>query len=222
MSLGGSLIVPRDVDIGFLDKFKKILGKHRAKTRFVVVCGGGVIARKYISLLKKQKKSLREQALAGIRATRMNAELLMQVFDEGANKALPKSMKDVENLLRKNDFVFCGALRYAPEETSDGTAAKLAKRFGVDLINITNVDGLFDGDPRINKKVKLIDRISWKDFEAKAMKIKFKPGQHFVLDQNAAKFIRKNCIRTFIVGKRLGNLNRLLKGKSFKGTRIEG
>ena len=45
ISLGGSRIVPDDVDDGFLLRFKRLLDSHGDK-RFVVVTGGGSTARR--------------------------------------------------------------------------------------------------------------------------------------------------------------------------------
>ena len=219
MSLGGSVILPDKPDLRFIDNFKKIVRKHYKKYRFVVVCGGGSIARKYINSLEREGKSEKELALAGIRVTRMNAQLLMQIFGKEANDSLPTNMEQVKNNLKKNNIVFCGALRYAPDETSDGTAAKLAHFFKTDFINLTNVSGLYTSDPKKNKNAKLIKSISWKNFEKIALSIKFHAGQHFVIDQEAARIIKKNKIRTFIIGS-INSLDNLLKEKSFTGTTI--
>jgi uridylate kinase len=53
-----------------------------------------------------------------------------------------------------------------------------------------------------------------------ALKIPFKAGQHFVLDQQAAVIIRKHKIKTYILGKNMKNFNNLLKNKKFIGTTI--
>lgn len=222
LSLGGSLIVPEKPSPIFLENFKKILEKFYPKYKFVVVCGGGSIARKYISALEKQGKSQKEISLAGIRATRMNAELLMQIFGKNANQTLPKNMKDVSDSLKQNSVVFSGALRYAKKETSDGTAAKLAKYFKSNFINLTNVQGLYTDNPLTNKNAKFIPKSSWKDFKSRTLKIKFKAGQHFVLDQKAANLIAKHKIKTYILGSNLKNLKNLLNNKKFTGTTIQG
>ena len=60
LSLGGSLIVPDKPNQEFLNSFKKTLEKNYKKYKFIVVCGGGKIARKYISGLKSQGKSKKE------------------------------------------------------------------------------------------------------------------------------------------------------------------
>ena len=221
LSLGGSLIIPKEINHSFLKKFKKIMEKNYLKYKFIVVCGGGSIARKYISILKKNNRPKRELALAGIRATRMNAKILMQLFGKDANSKIPKSMKEVKAQLKKNKIVFCGALRYAEQETSDWTAAKLAKLLNSNFINITNVQGLYSSNPKKNKNAKFIPKISWKDFETRALRIRYQPGQHFVLDQNASTIIKKAKIKTTIIGENLSNLDKLLKNKKFKGTIIE-
>ena len=221
ISLGGSLIIPKEIDHAFLEKFKTTLTQHYTRYKFVVICGGGTIARKYISILQKQGKSLEQQSFAGIRATRMNAKFMSQFFGKKANDTLPLSMKSVKDNLRKNNVVFCGALRYAPNETSDSTSAKLANFFHTDLINITNISGLYTSNPKTNPKAKFISKISWQKFEKKALKLKYKPGQHFVLDQHAATLIKKHKIKTYIIGPELTNLDKLLNNKKFRGTTIK-
>lgn len=220
ISLGGSVMIPDQVDIKLLHDFRNVLRKMYKKYQFIVVCGGGGIARRYISALRKENASEKEMADAGIRATRMNALFLMQFFGKEANDILPKDMIDVENSLKKNKIVICGALRYAPNETSDGTAAKLSHILKADLINISDVSGLYTEDPKKNKKAKLIEYESWEKFEKRASVIKFKAGQHFILDQQAAIIIKKYKIKTYLIGKDMKNLINLLKKERFIGTEI--
>jgi uridylate kinase len=160
--------------------------------------------------------------MAGIGTTRMNARFMTYIFGKDANQGIPHDMNQVKNLLKKNDIIFCGALRYAPEQTSDSTAAKLARFFKTDFINLTVVPGLYTKNPQKYKDARFIPKISWQKFYEKAIETRFKPGQHFILDQSAAKTI-KNCqIKTYILGKNLKNLDNLLSGKKFFGTVIEG
>ncbi|MEK6836767.1 MAG: hypothetical protein AABX94_03810, partial [Nanoarchaeota archaeon] len=159
-------------------------------------------------------------SLAGIQVTRMNAKIMTQIFGKIANKEIPLEMKHVKSMLQKNDVVFCGALRYAPNQTSDSTAAKLAQYLKLRFINLTNVDGLYTSNPTKHKDAKFIEKISWAEFEKCALEIKYKPGQHFVLDQKAATVIKKHKITTYILGKNLNNLKNMLNNKKFKGTTI--
>jgi len=222
ISLGGSLIIPDKINYAIIEKLKKILRKNYKNYKFAIVCGGGAIARAYISAMKKEHKSIYEISQAGIRATRMNALFMANFFGKEANSILPRDMQEVKNQLKKNDVVFCGALRYDNNSTSDSTAAKLASFLKTDFINMTNVPGLYTSNPSTDKNAKFIPSISWKEFEKKALKIPYHSGQHFVLDQKASTIIRKHKIKTYIIGQNLINLEKILKGKKFTGTTISG
>ena len=222
ISLGGSLIIPDDVDVKFLLNFKKIIEKNTKKYKFVVVCGGGSVARKYINALRKISKDELLQSMSGISATRMNARFMTYFFGKDASQGIPHDMGQVKNLLLKHDIVFCGALRYEPNQTSDATSAKLANYFQTDFINLTNVAGLHNKNPLEYKDAKFIPKISWKDFDKMVNKQKFKPGQHFILDQSASKIIMKNKITTYILGKNMKQLDNLLNNKQYYGTIITG
>ena len=224
VSLGGSMIIPKDINIAFLRKFREILNRNTRRFKFAVVCGGGSTAREYIKGLEKEKLDRKRfhQGMLGIAATRLNARFMTYFFGTDANKGIPHDMTEVENMLKKHDIVFCGALRIAKRETSDATSAKMANRFKSIFINLTNVDGLYDKDPRKHKNAKLIRKISWRDFYEMAQAIEYKPGQHFVLDQSASKIIMENKIPTYIIGQDLKELEAVLQNKKFKGTLIEG
>ncbi|MEK6817591.1 MAG: UMP kinase, partial [Nanoarchaeota archaeon] len=76
LSLGGSQIIPDDVNVKYLDEFKKILLKNKKNYKFIVVCGGGSLARKYIKAIEFSKQNEKFQSLAGISATRTNARFM--------------------------------------------------------------------------------------------------------------------------------------------------
>ncbi len=222
LSLGGSLIIPDDVDIKFLKQFKKIILKNSRKHKFLVGCGGGSIARKYISALRKEGLDVKHQSLAGISATRMNARFMSYFFDIDPKHGIPHTKEMLGKYSKGQNIVFFGALEYKPKQTSDSTAAGIARQYKTIFINLTNVTGLYDKDPKKHKNAKLISKISWKDFDKMANASKYTPGQHFVLDQTASKIILNNKITTYIIGPDLKQLENILKGKKFRGTLVQG
>jgi uridylate kinase len=221
LSLGGSLIVPYEIDLEFLGKFREVIQKNSDKYKFVVVCGGGSVARKYISALKQDKKSDYLQSMIGISITRTNARFMTYFFGKDANEGIPHDMKHLENLLKKNDIVFCGALRYAPDQTSDTNAVKLANYFQTDFVNLTNVKGLYNKNPHEDKSAKFIPRATINEFNKIVMAIPQKPGMHAPVDHSAMKLIKKHEIRTVIIGKDMRQFDNFLNGKPFEGTIIE-
>jgi len=221
ISLGGSLIIPDKIDISFLKKFRKIILENIKNYRFIIVCGGGNIARRYIYALRESGINEEFQSFSGISATRMNARFMSYFFKIDPERGIPEKMRSIRKYLRKQDVVFCGALEYEPHQTSDSTAAEIASHFKTDFINLTIVSGLHDKNPLTNKNARFIPKISWQDFYKITNKIKYKPGQHFVLDQRASKIIMENKITTYILGKNMQEFDNLLKGRKFRGTTIK-
>jgi len=219
VSLGGSQIIPDKINSAYLKKFKQIIGKHKQEFNFIIVCGGGSLARKYINSVKKEGGDYLLQSHAGINATRANARFVSYFFGINPEHGVPKTIKTVKRYLNKQGIVFCGALEYKENQTSDSVAAVLAKKFKGEFVNLTNVKGLYDKDPNKYKNAKFISDITWQDFDLIVSKMKFVPGQHFVLDQGASKIIMKNRVVTHII-KELREFNKYLNYKKFIGTTI--
>jgi|SRR3989344_4327583 len=217
ISVGGSLIVPDRIDYGFLVRLRKSVNKLRRKYKIVIVTGGGKTARIYIEPLRKAGFNNEVQSLLGIKTTKLNAMLVSNFLK--ANKLLPDSLKEIKNLLRKQNLVVSGSIGFKPNMTSDGDSADIARYFNAELINMTDVDGLFNKNPKKFKNAKFIPEISFNDFLKMVNKIKFKAGQHFVLDQSAARIIAKYKTKTVIL-KGVDNLEKYIEGKNFKGTVI--
>ena len=222
LSLGGSLIIPNDVNITYLKKFKQVILKHKKKYKFVIVCGGGNIARKYISALAFIGRGAKLQSFSGISATRMNARFMSYFFNQDQERGIPHKISEIKKYIDRYDVLFCGALEYRNKQTSDSTAAEIAQKLKVKFINLTNVSGLHDKNPKKFKDAKFIPEISWNEFDKMANKLKFHPGQHFVLDQTASGMIKKGKVTTYILGQDLKQLDALLSNKKFKGTKIQG
>src|SRR3989338_11343557 len=111
ISLGGSLINPDNIDYDFIKKFKSLISAFSKKYKFVIVTGGGNTARIYINALKKENINEKLQSLIGIRVTRLNAWFMTNFFQDISSKTIAKDLKDVKNLITKNNIIFCGALR---------------------------------------------------------------------------------------------------------------
>jgi uridylate kinase len=222
ISLGGSLIIPDKVDTRFLKKFRKTILKNTKKHKFIIVCGGGSIARKYISSLREIGINEKFQSFSGISATRMNARFMSYFFNNNQEEGIPHTMKLLDKYIKNKDVIFCGALEYKPNQTSDATATEIAKHFKTIFINLTNVPGVYTKNPLEHRDAKFIPKMSWLELYRKTNKNKYKPGQHLILDQTATKRILKNKITTYVLGKNMRNLNNLLNQRKFKGTIISG
>jgi len=218
MSLGGSVIVPDKIDINFLKSFKKTIDKYTNKGyRFVIICGGGKIARDYqkaASQIVKQSNDYLDWL--GIHATKMNAWFMKAVFGKDAEKLIVDDPRKKVSFTR--NILIAGG--WKPGWSTDYDAILLAKNLGVKtIINMSNIDYLYDKDPKKYNNAKKIKNISWKRYR-KISGSKWKAGLNAPFDPVAAKEAEKSGLRVFIIGKDLKNFEKLLDGKSFKGTII--
>ena len=219
LSLGGSVIVPDKIDYNYLMKFRSFIVDYAKKEKIVIVCGGGHTARVYIKPLERAKISRRIRGYIGIRVTRLNAWLLIDLFQGKCASTVAKSLEHVKELLKKNRVVIAGGLSYVAESSSDASAVQIAHMLKSDFINITNVKGIYNKNPKL-KRAKFIPYMSFSQLYEKLKKIGFRPGQHGVLDLHASELIKKYKIKTYVIGKNLDNLKKLLEKSKFIGTVI--
>lgn len=219
LSLGGSLIVPEEIDQKFLQQFRSLVLRYIKKGhRFVLVTGGGHTSRKYTAALEKLTKPRPgDLHWLGIQATWLNAKLVQLMFGKLAH---PHIISDPNKKVKfKEKILVAGG--WKPDRSTDDDAARLAKVYGSKLmVNFTNVDYVYDRDPRKFKNAKKIESISWQEYN-KMFSAKWNPGAHAPLDPVAARFAQKNGQSVIIAnGRDLKNLEKILKEQPFKGTLI--
>lgn len=217
ISLGGSLIVPDNIDISFLKKFRKIIINFARENRIIVVAGGGKINREYNKAARKIAKiDNKDLDWLGIAATKMNAELLRVLFSKHAYEKVVDNPK-AKIKTGKKIIIGSGSV---PGFSSDLDAVLLAKNFGAKkVINMTNVDYVYDKDPKYGNAKKFRE-IRWKDYMNIIGK-KWKPRLSTPFDPVASKKAKQLGIKAVIIGKNLENLKKVLHGKKFRGTTIK-
>ncbi len=218
LSLGGSLIWSSNVDIIFLKKFKQVIEKYAKKNyKFVIICGGGKLARTFQEIASKSSKLNNEELdWLGIHATKINAYLLKSMFGSDAEDSII-SNPNAKISFKKNILIAAGWL---PGWSTDYDAVLLAKNLGVkEIINMSNIDYVYDRDPKKYNSAKKIEKISWEGYR-KLISQKWRAGMNVPFDPVAAREAQKSKMKVSIIGRDLGNLESLLNGKKFKGTTI--
>ena len=217
ISLGGSVLAPSHIDVNFLKKFRKLILGFRGK-RFVIICGGGKTAREYMNAASGILKMTPDDLdWIGIHATRLNAQLLRNVFRDVAPMAI---VKNPTKRIGTGKRVIIAA-GWKPGRSTDHIAVLLAKNFGANtVINITNTDYVYDKDPSKYRGAKPLKGICWKHFRKLIGAKKWNPGLNVPFDPVAAKTAEKNGLTVAIIGKNQANLKRFLLNRSFRGTTI--
>ena len=223
ISLGGSLIVPEEIDWRFVKNFKRVIGKKiKEGYRFIIITGGGKLARKYQEASQKVTKlAPDDRDWIGIHATRMNAHFIRTIFRENAHPRINKNPNDLEDFYNfKEDILVAAGWR--PGFSTDYDAVLLAKYFKITkIINLSNIDFVYNKDPRKFPDAKKITGISWTDFR-KMVGDKWDPGMNAPFDPIASQTAEEIGLEVAIMnGRGLKNLENYIEGKKFKGTVIK-
>jgi len=220
ISLGGSLIVPDQIDISFLKNFKTLILSHiKQGKKFIIITGGGKICRKYQDALKEiSKPSHNDLDLLGIYSTRFNAEFLRLIFENLTDSEI---IVDPTLPVNFDKPIMIGA-GWKPGCSTDLDAILLAKNVGAKkIINLSNINYVYDSDPKVNINAKKIEEISWADYRA-LIPSEWNPGLNSPFDPIASKQAEEAGIEVIIMnGKPIDNLIKCLNGEKFLGTVIK-
>ncbi|MCX6707105.1 MAG: UMP kinase [Candidatus Woesearchaeota archaeon] len=225
ISLGGSIIVPEDINVEFLKEFRElIVGQINkdAPKRFAIICGGGGVNRMYNSALKEiispSIPSDETLDLLGISVTSMNACFVKLIFEDLAyENVIDNPTKKIKT--DKRIIIGCG---WKPGCSTDKDAVLIADNLDADVvINLTDTDYVYTKDPRQFRDANKIEKMGWKDL-MKIIGNRWTPKLRGPFDPSAAKLAEKNRLKVIIAkGTDLANLRNIIEGKKFKGTTIE-
>ncbi|SRR3989339_501463 len=219
ISLGGSLIIPDNIDIDFLKEFKAlILSQVKQGKKFVITTGGGKLCRRYQDAAKELSSPSNEDLdWVGIASLKLNAELLRVVFGEDAHR---KVIHNLSEKFSSNKSIIIGSA-FEPGQSTDWDAVLGAKTVGAKkIINLSNTDYVYDSDPKKNPQAKKIEKISWADYRALIPK-EWNPGLNSPFDPIASEMAQKEGMQVIIMnGKPIDNLAKYLNGEKFSGTII--
>ncbi|MBS3113292.1 UMP kinase [Candidatus Woesearchaeota archaeon] len=220
ISLGGSLIIPNEINYIFLKQFRKMIINYIKKgNKVIIVCGGGSICRKYYraaKLVTNIKQS--ELDWVGVMATRLNAELIRIIFGSFAEKNVKYSPN------KKYDFkkiLIIGGDK--PGGSSDLDTVELAKKYNTkEVINLSDISYVYDQNPKKYKNAKPLKSLRWQEYK-KVIGRKWVSGAHVPFDPIASNRAMQYGLKVIIAnGKDLNNLKKILySSRSFKGTVIE-
>lgn len=219
VSVGGSLIVPDGIDTDFLKRFHALITeKVEQGLSFCIIVGGGKTARNYQEAGRTVTPLIRNDLdWIGIHATRLNAQLLRNIFVE---HAYPHVVKNPTGDI-KTDMPIIIAAGWQPGWSTDYCAVAIAKNIGATrLVNLSNVDFVYDTDPKKNPDAKKIEKINWTEFR-KLIPAEWDPGLSAPFDPVAAKESEALGLEVAIInGAKLEEFSNYLDGKPFIGTTI--
>jgi uridylate kinase len=222
VSVGGSLIVPDKIDINFLTNLRAlVLEKISQGFSFSIIAGGGHTARSYQEAARAIRGDISDEDLdwLGIHATRLNGHLLRTLFSEEAYPIMTTNPDEVLDAPPGTPVIV--AAGYRPGGSTDLRAVQVAKNLGAKkLVNLSNIDYVYDADPRTNPSAKKIERATWAEFR-KIIPDHWDPGLSSPFDPIAAREAESLGLEVAVInGAHLERFADYLDGKPFEGTVI--
>ncbi|MBP7992452.1 MAG: UMP kinase, partial [Candidatus Magasanikbacteria bacterium] len=154
----------------------------------------------------------------GIQFTLANAHLVRTLFTGYSHDKVINNPH--EKVKTKMPIIVAGGEK--PGASSDIDAVDLAKAYGAtEMINLSNIEYVFDKDPNKFKNAKKIEDINWKDFRKNIVGYKWEPGKNVPFDPTASGRAEKYKMTVSILnGTNLAEVAKALQGKKFKGTKV--
>jgi len=202
-----------------ISEYVKLLKQLAKEHQFVVVTGGGSIARAYIQIARDLRvpESLCDQL--GILVSRLNARLVVDGLSDSAYPEIPTTVAELARFFASGKLVAMGGLQ--PGHSTNAVAAIAAETIKADLfLNATDVDGVYTSDPSEDASAKHLDEVNVNKLTEILAHNEMNAGDYDLMDPIALRIIQRSHIPTVILdGRNLANVTKTLRGER-TGTRI--
>jgi len=221
VSIGGSVLLTGEGDVEYLGNLASLLRRLGRERPLVVTVGGGRTARDYIQVGRALGLTEVELDEVGIEVTRLHARLLAARLGPPTPAQPPTTVAAVVEQLPHGSPIILGGTE--PGHTTDGVAALLAVRLrAARVVNATNVDGIYDRDPRADPNARRIEHLTWPEFRAMVHAgASGEAGQNFLFDRLGVDALARAKIPLWVVpGRDLSNLEAAIVGRPCRGSRV--
>jgi uridylate kinase len=195
LRIGGSVLKsPPSAEV--VEGYAKVVSDLNYEGHSVgVVVGGGPVSREYIKSAAQMGLSPYQQDTIAIHASRLNARLVAMKL--GGVSSVPTSIDGMLQRLARNRVAVMGGLR--PGITTDTVAAIVAQRWHADLlVKASDQNGIYSADPRVNKKAKKLDHISYEKMK-EILGGGHKPGIHSIVDPVAVDALLESRVKLVVL-----------------------
>ena len=197
-----------------------ILSYAAKGNKVAIVTGGGSTARSYIEMGGSLGLNNSLLDLLGIESARLNALVLAALLGSYGYLPIPRSVDEFMMAWSTDKIIVLGGLQ--PGQSTNAVAAAIADMVGASLlINATNVDGVYDKDPRVYSNARLLRTVTIEELEEILAEQESRPGRYELLDKVALDIIRRSKIKTvFINAFKIDQIKLVLSGRKDVGTWI--
>ncbi|MFX1565657.1 MAG: UMP kinase [Promethearchaeota archaeon] len=222
LKIGGSLLfdTKQNLDLSQFKEYAQIISQLKQEGHeLALVVGGGVLAKKLVEkgkLLGANRDALDQ---LGIAATWVCAQLMIAALEDTAYSTPIMTEEQLIQLIGTDELLVLGGLH--PRQSTNAVAARVAEILEAKtLVNVTDVDGVYDRDPKQSKDAKLIRELTINDLRKIVSSLTNEPGSYPLFDHRALDIIEFGGIELwFVNGKPPQNILLAIKDGKI-GTRV--
>jgi uridylate kinase len=213
-------MIPDAPDVPYIKQLAAELTALSEHYRVFVVVGGGKLARSYIQATRQLGADETTLDHIGIDATRLNARVLIAALGDLALGRPPHDFEAALEASKDYPIIVMGGTH--PGHTTDAVAVMMGERARAKRILIlTNVDGVYSADPRLDRSAKRLDRLTAAELVAVTAKATSEAGSTGVVDPTGCKIIQRARIPTSVIhGRDFDAMRAAADGRPFKGTLV--
>jgi uridylate kinase len=202
-----------------LMEYAQLLLDIQTKVQPVVVSGGGIIARHYVNLARSLGSDESSLDVMGIEISRLNAMVLSAALGDSVYPVIPSNLEEISIACQSGKIVVSGGLH--PGQSTNATAALICEKIKADrFLNATDVDGIYDSDPKENPKAKIFREITIKRCFELLNTESTQAGSYELMDLVALKVIERSKIPTWVIKSDPKIIRNLIMKNSQAGTKI--
>jgi uridylate kinase len=202
-----------------IKEYGMMVTEIRRYSQPIIIAGGGNIARHYISLARDLGSDEASLDMMGIEVSRLNAKLLIYAVGNGIYPRVPTNLDEVSIAAETGGPVILGGLH--PGQSTNATSALVAEKVKAEIfLNATDVSGIYDSDPNINRHAKMFKTIKVDKCIEILGKGSSMAGKYDLMDMVALKIIERSRIPTLILRSNVADIIKIIKSNDRIGTRI--
>ena len=185
----------------------------------VIITGGGKIARFYINLARSLGCDESGLDLMGIQVSHLNAKLLISGLGDQSFPLPPQNLDEISTAILTDKIIVTGGLY--PGQSTNATSALIAEKIKArKFFNATDVEGIYNADPRNNPSAKMFKSIGVKECIELLRLEDSMAGTYDLMDLISLKVIDRSHLHTFVFKSSIENLNKIVLENEKIGTEI--
>lgn len=216
IKIGGSLLFNgENINVAKIKEFCDIVRSRN--DILAVICGGGIIARKYIRSLREIGANESKCDMMGIDISRLNAKLIIEALKDAAFPVVLYTLEELSRNESFNKIFVLGGLQ--PGQSTTSVAFEVAEFLNSEeILILTDVEGIFNKDPN-----KFSDAVKYDELTSDQLqniilessgKNQAAAGEYRIFDAVSLQILKRSKIfvRLFS-GKNLNLLKKVLEGE---------